>query len=82
MNWITTNLRIPEDIYMELKMQAAKERKSVAAIIREKMVVDNKPKTRKTDELLKRINVFAKKMAKESPGINLTEAVIRSRYEH
>lgn len=35
MNWIATNIRFPEDQYMKLKMKAAKERKSVAAVIRE-----------------------------------------------
>lgn len=37
MNWITTNLRLPEDLYMELKLKAARERKSVAAVIRERL---------------------------------------------
>lgn len=34
MNWITTNIRIPEDLYMELKMEAAHTRQSVAQVIR------------------------------------------------
>ena len=37
MNWVTTNIRLPEDLYMELKMKAARERKSVAAVIRERL---------------------------------------------
>lgn len=37
MNWITTNLRLPEDLYMDLKLKAARERKSVASVIREKL---------------------------------------------
>ena len=44
MNWITTNIRLPEDLYMDLKIKAATERKSVAAVIREKLVDKKKDK--------------------------------------
>lgn len=37
MNWITTNIRFPEDIYMELKIEAAKRRISLAAVVRERV---------------------------------------------
>ncbi|EKD62782.1 MAG: hypothetical protein ACD_52C00057G0002 [uncultured bacterium] len=37
MNWVTTNIRLPEDLYVDLKILAAKRRKSVAAIIRERL---------------------------------------------
>jgi len=37
MNYITTNIRIPEEDYLKLKAEAAKKRKSLAAIIREKI---------------------------------------------
>jgi hypothetical protein len=37
MNWITTNIRLPENVYFALKMQAARERKSIAAVIREQL---------------------------------------------
>ena len=43
MNWITTNIRFPEDLYMELKMEAARRRKSVASVVREKLA-KKKPK--------------------------------------
>lgn len=36
--FVTTNIRLPEDLYMELKMKAARERKSMSAVIREKLV--------------------------------------------
>lgn len=81
MNWITTNLRIPEDVYMELRMQAARERRSVAAVIREKLVAEKKPKAQKADELLKRINTLGRQIAKKNPGLNLSKAVIEMRYE-
>ena len=41
MNWITTNIRFPEDLYMELKIEAAKRRISLAALIRERIHESN-----------------------------------------
>lgn len=37
MNYVTTNIRLTEDEYLKLKAEAAKRRKSLAAIIREKI---------------------------------------------
>ncbi len=79
MNWITTNLRLPEDLYMDLKMKAAKERKSVAAVIREKLVDGNKQKTK--DNLLEMMKDLGEKIAKENKGLNLTKGLIEMRYE-
>ncbi len=79
MNWITTNIRLPEDLYMDLKLKAARERKSVASVIREKL--ENKEHAKDTKKLLTRIERFGKKMAKKHPGLNLTQAVIDARYE-
>ena len=79
MNWITTNLRLPEDLYMDLKMEAAQERKSVAAIIR-KRLSSGKTKLEK-DELLRRLDKFGKKIVKQHPGLNLSKAIIDARYE-
>lgn len=81
MNWITTNLRIPEDIYMELKMKAARERKSVAAVIREKLMEDTTIEEKKTKNLLSRMNTLSERIANSTKGLNLTQAVIDARYE-
>ena len=35
MNYVTTNLRIPEDVIRELKLKAVHEKKSVSQLIRE-----------------------------------------------
>lgn len=37
MNYVTTNIRLPEDDYLRLKEEAAKKRKSFSAIVREKV---------------------------------------------
>ncbi|MGI8419998.1 MAG: hypothetical protein ACR2LN_05150 [Candidatus Levyibacteriota bacterium] len=81
MNWITTNLRLPEDLYMELKMKAAQERKSVAAVIREKLSEDKKIDSNEKQELLQRMEKFSQRIAVKSPGLNLTQAVIDARYQ-
>ncbi len=37
MSYITTNIRLPEEDYNRLKEEAAKQRKSFAAIVRDKL---------------------------------------------
>ncbi len=46
MNYITTNIRLPEEDYMKLKTEAAKKRKSLAAVIREKLGAEGKTRTK------------------------------------
>lgn len=36
-NFVTTNIRLPEEDYLRLKEEAARKRKSLSAIIREKV---------------------------------------------
>jgi hypothetical protein len=83
MNWITTNIRFPEDLYMELKMEAAASRKSVAALVRERVSVKKNmiPKKTKAETLLKEMDKFAKRMAKKNKGIDFTQGLIKMRYE-
>ncbi len=53
MNFVTTNIRLPEDQYLMLKSEAAKKRKSFAAIVREKLETESvKQQTRITKNLL------------------------------
>lgn len=84
MNWITTNIRIPEDQYMELKMQAARERKSVAHIIRDRITDRKSVKTKKKKDVttfFRRLDRLAKQITKENKGINFTQGLIDMRYE-
>lgn len=67
---------------MELKMKAARERKSVASVIRGKLIDKQDETTLKERmKLLRELRVFARKMAKKNKGVNLTQAVIDARYE-
>lgn len=81
MNWITTNIRLPEDIYMEFKMQAARERKSIAEIMREKLVPKQKPSEKSTRMLMKEFNRVAKANARVMKGKSLSKLLIEMRYE-
>lgn len=51
MNYVTTNIRLPEKDYLRLKSEAAKQRKSLAAIIREKVSAGEPPSS--NDEIKK-----------------------------
>ena len=78
MNWITTNIRIPEDVYMDLKMIAVTERTSVAAVIRKKL--EDKPSLHAND-LFKATEILGKKIAKQHKGLNLAKALREMRDE-
>lgn len=52
MNYITTNIRIPEEDYFRLKEEAAKKRKSLSAVIREKVGVKKPSREEYAQKLL------------------------------
>lgn len=79
MNWITTNLRLPEEDYMELKLTAARQRTSVNALIRGKLGVRKKITDR--DEFWKKLDAFARRLAQQNPGVSLSQKLIEMRYE-
>lgn len=81
MNWITTNIRLPEDLYMDLKLKAARERKSVAAVIREKLSSEKRLNDESVKKILARARKVGEKIAKQNPGLNLSKALIETRYE-
>lgn len=62
-------------------MEAAKKRKSVAALVREK--VSSRKKIRKASHknLLREMDEIAEELAKQNKGLNLTKALIEMRYE-
>ncbi|KKS84970.1 MAG: hypothetical protein UV59_C0012G0063 [Candidatus Gottesmanbacteria bacterium GW2011_GWA1_43_11] len=82
MKWITTNIRFPEDMYMELKMEAAKKRTSVADVVREKVKRRKTSKrTRDVEKFMKELEKIAKENDKQNPGISFSEKLIEMRYE-
>ena len=82
MDWITTNIRFPKDEYMELKMEAAMLRKSIAQIVRERVRQKKKISTRADiEKFMKRSAKIAKEIARQNKGISLSKALIEMRYE-
>lgn len=81
MNWITTNIRFPEDVYMELKMQAARERRSVAEIVRERVVKKKATKKGNIEKFMIELDKVAKANAKVMKGKSLSKLLIEMRYE-
>lgn len=82
MNYVTTNIRIPEKDYLRLKEEAAKSRKSLAAVIREKVKTDEKPRRSKeeVDKMMKELNSIALKNAKYTKNFDSVKALREIRY--
>ncbi len=73
-NYVTTNIRIPEDDYLKLKEEAAKKRKSLSAVIREKIGSD-RSLNKSPDEIMNRIIKHASENAQYLKGVDSTEAI-------
>lgn len=80
-DWITTNIRFPADVYMDLKMEAAKRQKSLAAIIRERITKKKISKKKNIAQLMKQLDKIAERNRKLNPKLNFTQALIDMRYE-
>ncbi len=82
MNYVTTNIRLPEEDYMRLKQEAAQARKSFAAIVREKIIRDE-PKEPTTDMkiFLRDRNEVAKKLRKKLQAVDIVKVLREMRYK-
>lgn len=74
MNYIVTNIRLPEDDYLKLKQEAAKSRTSLAGIIREKIRI-KKARKISPSVLLARIRKQAAENAKYLRGADGTKII-------
>ena len=82
MNWVTTNIRFPEDIYMELKMEAARKRRSIADIVRESVAKrKNIMGITNVEKFLKKADKIAREISRQNKGKSLSKALIEMRYE-
>ena len=82
MNYVTTNIRIPEEDYLRLKADAAKGRKSFSAVIREK-IKRKESKKISPEALMKRIRKHAAENARYLPkGFDSVKALREIRYEN
>lgn len=80
MNYVTTNIRIPEEDYFRLKMEAARKRKSLARVIREK-IQKKKVKKLSPEILMARIRRHAAENAKYLKGFDSLKALREIRNE-
>ena len=82
MNYVTTNIRISEDQYLKLKAEAAKKRKSLSAVIREKIGGEEKPRSKEeVKKILQDLDKIAKKNAKYFEGVDGVIAIREIRYK-
>lgn len=75
MNYITTNIRLPEDDYLRLKHEAAEKRKSLSAVIREKVraigSIDEKNNIQKILSTLDRVASKNGKKLRNNNGVSI-----------
>ncbi len=81
MNYITTNIRIPEEDYLRLKMEAVNKRTSLAGIIREK-ITSKKKREKSSGYLMRKIRVRAAHNAKVLKGWDSLKALREIRAEN
>lgn len=82
MNFVTTNIRLPEEEYIKLKAEAAKKRKSLAAVIREKITSHKDLNQAEIEEIMNDLDKVAKKNAKKLKGWNSLKALREIRDEN
>ena len=75
MNYVTTNIRLPEESYLKLKEEAFKKRKSLAAIIREKLGTTNLRSNSEIELFMDELNSTAKKLGEKLKGFDSVKAI-------
>jgi hypothetical protein len=82
MNYVTTNIRLSEEDYLRLKEEAAKRRKSFAAIVRERLRTGKKPYPKKGfGSMLTETDKIAKEIGEKLKGFDSVKALREIRYE-
>lgn len=79
-NYVTTNIRIPEEDYLRLKEEAAKKRASLSAVIREK-IGTKKSQQKSPEEIIRTIRKHAIKNTKYLEGIDIVKTLREMRYK-
>lgn len=81
MNFVTTNIRLPEEEYIKLKAEAARKRKSLAAIIRQKLTNGEHILTKtKVQKMMKELDRVAERNGKILKGWDSVKALREIRY--
>lgn len=75
-NYVTTNIRIPEEDYLRLKEEAAKRRKSLAAVVREKIGTRERGRSKaEVAKFMANLDKLAKENAKYLKGTDGTKII-------
>lgn len=83
MNFVTTNIRLPEEEYLKLKAEAAKKRRSLAAIIREKVGIKDKAFSKnRVEKFMQELDKIAENNAKKLKGWDSLKALREIRDEN
>ena len=81
MNYVTTNIRIPEKDYLRLKEEAAKARKSFAAVVREKIGTGEKTRSKaEAAKFMAEVTKLGEESAKYTKGFDSVKALREIRY--
>lgn len=75
MNYVTTNIRLPEESYLKLKEEAFKKRKSLSAIVREKLGVKKARSAAEVEEFMSELNETAKSLGKKLKDFDSVKAI-------
>lgn len=82
MNYVTTNIRISEEDYLRLKEEAAKERKSLSAVIRERIgSKTTKYSKAQVEKIMTELDEIAKQNARYTKGFDSVKALREVRYK-
>lgn len=76
MNYVTTNIRFPEDVYLQLKEEAAKKRMSLSAVVRDKVGGGRKRDPAEVARFIAKIDATAEYLGKKLKHFD-SVAVIR-----
>ena len=81
MNYVTTNIRISEEDYLRLKAEAAKQRTSLSAVVREKIKPKQKTRTKaEVKKIMAETEKLAKEIGKYTKGFDSVKALREIRY--
>ena len=82
MNYVTTNVRLPEHDYLKLKEEAARERKSLAQVIRDRISPEGRPNSEKEiTAFMSQINENAFRLGKKLKNFDAVKTLREIRYE-
>ncbi|KKR11198.1 MAG: hypothetical protein A3D24_04160 [Candidatus Blackburnbacteria bacterium RIFCSPHIGHO2_02_FULL_39_13] len=81
MDYVTTNIRISEEDYLRLKEEAAKKRKSLSAIIREKLARKGGKSLASKKKLIAQTKKLAQQNAKYLKDFDVVGTLREMRYK-